>query len=153
MDQAKAVININEGVIQLEGPVEFVRHYLEKYAPAMKALSTLEPQASSSGQVEARGRPRRGQRSCTRAIRAEIKAGFFDKPRATQAVRERLTEKGVVCSVGVLRVSLRKAVEEGRLETTGRGRGLVYSRKAEGVEVKQPVELPRLASQASEGSQ
>ncbi len=136
MDQAKAVINLNEGVTQLERPVKFVQRYLDRYAPAMKGLSTPESQAGTSArQVEARGRLRGGRRSCTRAIRAEIKAGFFDEPRSTRAVRERLTEKGVTCSSGLVRISLKKAVEEGRLGTAGRGRGLVYRRKAEGGEV------------------
>ncbi len=133
MDQAKAIINLNEGIIQLEGPLEFVQRYLERYAPAMKGLSTSKSEAGTSGRrVEARGRPGGGRRSCTRAIRAEIKAGFFDKARSTQAVRERLKEKRVACSIGTLRTSLRKAVEEKRLGTGGRGRGLVYSRKAQG---------------------
>ncbi len=136
MDQAKAVINLNEGIIQLEGPVEFVQRYLERYTLATKGPSTPESQAGTSAKhVEARGRLRGGRRSCTRAIRAEIKAGFFDEPRSTRAVRERLTEKGVTCSSGLLRITLRKAVEEGRLGTAGRGRGLVYSRKSEGGEV------------------
>ncbi len=153
MDQAKAVINLNEGVIQLEGPVGFVQHYLEKYAPAGKGISAPGSRASTAGrQVEARGRLRGGQRSCTRAIRAEIKGGFFNEPKATRAVRERLTEKGMACSNGVLRLSLRQAVEEGRLGTTGRRRGLVYSRKAEAGEVVQPVKLPEAASRTSEGS-
>ena len=141
MDQARAVININEGVIELEGPVEFVRLYLEKYAPAIKVISTSTSEAGSPGKQSAtRRRPKGGRRSCTRAIRAEIKAGFFDKPRSTQAVRERLNEKGVACSIGTLRTSLKKAVEEERLVTAGRGRGLVYSRKAEEGEVVPPVE-------------
>ena len=153
MDQAKAVINLNEGVIQLEGPVGFVQRYLEKYAPAVKGISTPGSQAGTAGRpAEARGRLRGGQRSCTRAIRAEIKGGFFNEPKATRAVRERLTEKSVACSNGVLRISLRKAVEEGKLGTTGRGRGLVYSRKAKTGEVVQPVELPEAASHTSEGS-
>ena len=139
MHQAKAAINLKEGVIQLEGPVEFVQRYLEKYAPAVKGAATPETEAGTSQrQVEARGRPREGQRSCTRAIRAEIKAGFFDEPRSTRAVRERLTEKGVTCSSGLVRITLKRAVEEGRLGIAGRGRGLVYNRKAEGGEVAQP---------------
>ena len=143
MEQAKAVINLNEGVIQLEGPVEFVQRYLEKYAPAAKGPSTREAQVPPSGrQVEVPGRGRGNQPSCTRALRAEIKGGFFDQSRSTKAVRERLAEKGVACSSGTLRISLRKAVEEGRLATGGRGRGLVYSRKAEGGEVTPAVELP-----------
>jgi len=141
MDQAKAVINLNEGIIQLEGPVEFVQRYLETYAPAMKGLSTPEPEEGTPAQkLAGRSRPKGGRRSCTRAIRAEIKAGFFDKPRSTQAVRERLKEKGVACSSGVLRTSLRKAVAGARLGTSGRGRGLVYSRKAEDGEVVPPKE-------------
>ena len=152
MDQAKAVINLKEGIIQLEGPVEFVERYLEKYASAIGGLPSPESRVGTPGKrVEVTARPRGRQRSCTRAIRAEIKAGFFDEPRATKSVRERLTEKGVACSSGLLRASLRKAVEEGRLGTTGRGRGLVYSRKAEGGGVVPPVELPEVASQESEG--
>ena len=136
MDQAKAIINLNEGIIQLEGPVGFVERYLERYGSAIKGLPAVEPQAVAPKRApRTRGRARGDQRSCTRAIRAEIKARFFDEPKSTRAVRERLTEKGVSCSSGVLRISLRKAVEEGRLGTAGRGRGLVYSRKAEVGEV------------------
>ncbi len=146
MDQAKAIINLNEGIIQLEGPMEFVQRYLERYAPAMKGLSTPEPEDGTPGQkLAGRSRPKGVRRSCTRAIRAEIKAGFFNKPRSTQAVRERLVERGAVCSIGTLRNSLKKAVEEERLGTTGRGRGLVYSRKAE-------EGSPEVPSQTSEGS-
>lgn len=142
MDQAKAIINLNEGIIQLEGPVEFVQHYLEMYAPAVKVLSPTTPRTAVSGAAkEARGRRRGGRLSCTRAIRGEIKAGFFDEPKSTQAVRKRLAERGVVCSVGMLRAGLKKAVEEGRLNTAGRRRGLVYSKKVEASEAT-PAESP-----------
>ena len=47
MDQAKAIINLNEGVIQLEGPVEFVERYLEKYAPVVKGAPTPGQQAKT----------------------------------------------------------------------------------------------------------
>lgn len=132
MDQAKAIINLHEGIIQLEGPVEFVQRYLEMYAPAVKGLPPTAPRTAVSGTAkEARGKRRGGRLSCTRAIRAETKAGFFDEPKSTQAVRERLAERGVVCSRSLLRAGLKRAVEEGRLSTAGRGRGLVYSRKVE----------------------
>ena len=138
MDQVKAVIKLNEGIIELEGPVEFVERYLERYGSAIRGLPAMEPQrASPQGDVRARGKARGGQRSCTRAIRAEIKAGFFDEPRSTRAVKERLTEKGVSCSTGLLRTSLKKVVDEGRLSPTGRGRARVYNRTGE-----QSVALP-----------
>lgn len=132
MDQAKAIINVNEGTIQLEGPVEFVRHYLEIYAPAVKRLPMTAPRTATSGTAEQVPSRLRGTlRSCTRAIRAEIKAGFFDDPKSTQDVRGRLAEKGVVSSGSLLRASLKKAVEEGRLISAGRRRGLTYSMKVE----------------------
>jgi hypothetical protein len=142
MDQAKVVIKLNEGIIELEGPVEFVEQYLEKYGSAIKGLSTIEPErASPPRTVRARGKARGGQRSCTRAIRAEIKAGFFDEAKSTRAVKERLTEKGVSCSSGLLRTSLKKVVDAGRLSPSGRGRARVYNRTGE-----QSVALPSTES-------
>ena len=132
MGQVKVVINLSEGIIELEGPVEFVECYLERYGVAIKGLPAAEPQhAGPPRVVKARGKARGGQRSCTRAIRADIKAGFFDEPRLTRSVKERLTEKGVSCSTGLLRTSLKKVVGEGRLSPTGRGRARVYSRIGE----------------------
>ncbi len=132
MDQAKAVINLNEGIIELEGPLEFVERYLERYGSAIKGLPAMEPKrAGPPRAVKASGKARGGQRSCTRAIRAEVKAGFFDEPRSTRSLKERLTEKGVTCSSGLLRTSLKKVVDEGRLSPTGRGRARVYSRTGE----------------------
>jgi len=132
MDQAKAVINLKEGIIELEGPVEFVRYYLDKYAPSGKGPSVHESEAGGPvKQVAVQDKVRGGKRSCTRAVRAEINVGFFDEPRATKAVMDRLTEKGIVCTIGLLRTTLKKAVQEGRLETAGRGRGTTYTREAE----------------------
>ena len=143
MDQAKAIINLNEGIIQLEGPVEFVQLYLERYAPAVKGLPLTAPRtAVSEAAKEARGRKRGGRYSCTRAIRAEIKAGFLDEPKSSQAVQERLAGRGVVCSRGLLRAGLKRAVAEGRLSTAGRGRGLVYIRNVETSEATPSAKSP-----------
>ena len=35
------VIDIKEGVIELEGPIDFVRHYLEVYQPAIKKIGQV----------------------------------------------------------------------------------------------------------------
>ena len=45
MTNAKAIINLTEGTIQLEGPVTFVREYLEKYSPAMNVQTTRKVKA------------------------------------------------------------------------------------------------------------
>ena len=42
MDTVKAIINIKEGVLELEGPQEFVEKYLDLYGPdASKLRSAL----------------------------------------------------------------------------------------------------------------
>ena len=41
MDEARVVINLKEGIIELQGPVDFVRHYLDTYQPAIKGLQSL----------------------------------------------------------------------------------------------------------------
>jgi len=151
MSQAKAVINLSEGIIELEGPLEFVERYLERYGAAIKGLPAAEPQhAGPPRVVKARGKARGGQGSCTRAIRADIKAGFFDEPKSTRSVKERLTVKGVSCSTGLLRTSLKKVVGEGRLSPTGRGRARVYSRTGEQSVALPPAESSEAASPASE---
>jgi len=143
MDQAKAIINLHEGIIQLEGPVEFVQRYLEMYAPAVKGAPTPGPQTQAPGKkAKAGGRSRGGRGSCARAVRAEIKAGFFDEPRTTKAVRERLAEKGIVCSSGALRATLKETVDKGRLQTSGRGRGIAYGRNLEMAGSTPPAEPP-----------
>ena len=35
MGETKVVINPKEGIIGLQGPVDFVRHYLDAYQPAI----------------------------------------------------------------------------------------------------------------------
>ena len=85
------------------------------------------------------------KRLCTRGIRAEVKAGFFDEPRSTGAVKERLTEKGVSCSSGLLRTSLKKVVDEWRLSPTASGRARVYSRTGERSVALPPAESSEAA--------
>jgi hypothetical protein len=42
MDEAKAIINIKEGIIELSGPVDFVRQYLDRYQSAIKIETAPE---------------------------------------------------------------------------------------------------------------
>ena len=135
MDQARVVINLNDGIIELEGPVDFVRQYLERYAPAVTSATDTEEEESTGRQAAGKSGTRVTQRMYTRAINTEVKAGFFNRPRSAKLFRERMAEKGIAGSVGTLHKSLKKAVEQGVLETSGRGRGLVYHRKAEAAAV------------------
>ena len=50
---------MKEGVIELEGPVEFVREYLKLYQPAIrKSRSTAAETGAAQAQGVARGRER-----------------------------------------------------------------------------------------------
>jgi len=132
MDQAKAVINLKEGVIHLEGPVEFVRRYLDIYRSAPRGLEgTRETASVATGRRRAaRGRGRRAKRlSCAGAIREEVKAGFFDEPRSTQEIKQQLTEKGITCTDNSVRVTLKRLSGTGLLDRAKEARVFRYHRK------------------------
>jgi hypothetical protein len=139
MDEARVVINLKEGIIELQGPVDFVRHYLDTYQPAIKGLQSLPKEVAVSPE-KAKALPRKrktaplaqakkAQRiSCMGAIRSDLEAGFFDEPRSTGDVKQRLSEAGFNFTDSNVRNSLRRLAKSGALDTTGRGRTLRYHR-------------------------
>lgn len=132
MGQAKAVINLKEGVIQLEGPVEFVRQYLDMYRSAIGGVEERPKTVAvvAKKEVAARGRRRRAKRlSCVRAIRKEINGGFFSELRSAKEVAQQLAERGVACGPESVRISLRKLTGDGLLDRTKEGRSSRYQRK------------------------
>ena len=135
MEEARVVIDLKEGVIELQGPVDFVRHYLEIYQRSIKGLQVSPGKAAAGPEKPARltrGKKRkstRGKRvSCTAAIRNEIKTGFFDDPRSTSDVKQRLKEGDFEFSDGNVRNSLKRLVTSGALGAYGKGGSLTYSK-------------------------
>jgi hypothetical protein len=118
MEEARVMIDLKEGIIELEGPIDFVRHYLEMYRPAVKRLSR--------GVTAGRERPKRV--SCTAAIRKEIGAGFFDDPRSVNSIKQHLNESGFEFKDNNVRNSLKRLTATGMLGANGKGRGLTYSK-------------------------
>jgi len=140
MDEARVVINLKEGIIELQGPVDFVRHYLDTYQPAIKGLQSLPKDVAVSPE-KAKALPRKrkpapgtkaekkGKRaSCTVAIRSDLEAGFFDEPRSTGEVKQRLSETGFTFTDSNVRNSLRRLARSGALGTSGKGTSLRYQR-------------------------
>ena len=133
MEQAKAIINLKDGVIQLEGPVEFVRHYLDMYQSAIKGAggSPEAVAAVAKREVAPRGRRRRIKRvSCIGAIREEIDAGFFSELKSAQEVKQRLAERGASFSDNSVRTSLRKLARDGFMDRVKEGRSARYRRRS-----------------------
>jgi len=139
MDEARVVINLKEGIIELQGPVDFVRHYLDMYQPAIKELESLPRQAAVPLE-KAKALPRKRKTTlaakeekvkrvpCTTAIRSDLEAGFFDELRSMSDIKKRLTEAGFNFTDSNVRNSLQRLAKSGALETTGKGKTLRYHR-------------------------
>ena len=58
MDEARVVINLKEGIIELQGPVDFVRHYLDTYQFAIKDCR-IYPRILQVSEQKAKASPRK----------------------------------------------------------------------------------------------
>ncbi len=137
MDQAKAIINLKEGIIQLEGPVEFVRKYLELYRSAVGKFAGAPEDTVPAPKKEVPARAavpvrRKGGRtkrfSISNTIRTEVKLGFFAEPKSTEEVKQRLIEKGITCNNNSVRMSLKRLSNSGLLAILKKGRAVQYRR-------------------------
>ena len=139
MDEARVVINLKEGIIELQGPVDFVRHYLDTYQPAIKGLQSLPKEVAVSPE-KGKALPRKRKAapaakakkarriSCAGATRSDLEAGFFDEPRSTGDVKQRLSEAGFSFTDSNVRNSLKRLAKSGVLDTTGTSKTLRYQR-------------------------
>ena len=141
MDEARVVINLKEGIIEVQGPVDFVRYCLDMYEPTIKGLQGL-PQDAAVRPEKAKSlprrrkaatiiKPRRGIRaSGIGAIRSDLEAGFFDEPRSTGEIRRRLSEAGLTFTDSGVRANLRRLTLDGLLDTVRKGRSVRFQRRA-----------------------
>ncbi|MBI2854812.1 MAG: hypothetical protein HYX87_07845 [Chloroflexi bacterium] len=134
MDQAKAVINLKEGNFQLEGPVDFVREYLERFAAA-KGLQSVPQElqiipakgvTKDTGKAVRRAYRRRRRVSSVGAIQAALNAGFLSQAKSAREINQHLAEKGRSYSPQTIRIGLRKLIDRGLLSKTSAGRGTRY---------------------------
>lgn len=133
---AKAIINIKAGVIDLEGPVDFVTYYLDRYQgtigekglPHGKASLPKRARVSAKKEKEVKspGRTRGKRGSCTKIIQGYLNGGFFDEPRSFKDIKQNISESGGVCTDSALRQTLKRLAQSNTLSTTGQRRSLRY---------------------------
>ncbi len=140
MDEARVIINLKEGIIELQGPVGFVRHYLDTYHSAIKGLQHL-PRDIPVSPEETEALPRkmktapapkaekRERASYAGAIRSDLEAGFFDEPRSPGEVKQRLSEAGLTFTDNGVRASLKRLSLTGLLDSVQKGRSVRYQRR------------------------
>ena len=140
MDEARVVINLKEGIVELQGPADFVQHCLDMYGPAIRGLLGLPGEAATKPEktkplprerkVRTVARARKGKpTSCMGGIRSDLKAGFFDKPRSIGEIKQRLSEAGITVTDGGVRANLRKLTLDGLLDAVKKGRSVRFQRR------------------------
>jgi len=131
VDTVKAVINLKEGVIELEGPQEFVEKYLELYRPDASKWKVAISQEGEVGAKEKattkRTRTRvtkpKGAPSCTGRIRALVDEDYFKDPKTSTEVINWLEEqKGVVYGAGPVTAALNYLIKSGTLRRFREGK-------------------------------
>jgi len=138
MEDAKVVINLKEGIIEIEGPADFVKHCLDMYGPGIRGLLGL-PQDAAAAPEKAGGvprkrtaavaKPRRGRRVTVMAtIRDDLETGFFDRPRSAAEIKQQLSDAGLAFTDTGVRANLRKLTRDGLLDAVKKGRSVRFRR-------------------------
>ena len=139
MDEARAVMNLKEAIIELQGPVDFVQHYLDTCQLAIKGLQNLpkdiavSEQKAKSSPRKRKGVPRSKAGETKRAtgagaIRGYLQEGFFDEPRSTREVKQRLNDAGLTRTSNAIRMTLEKLSVAKLLDRLTKGRSVRFQR-------------------------
>lgn len=131
MTEARVFIDLKEGVIELEGPIEFVEKYMAKYAPGSAAVETVREKPAvkrGPGRPPKAGKPVRKKKvSCDKIVTDLTGEGFFGQARGFGAIKSAMTSVEPGCSDNKIRKALKNAIAAGKLAASGAGRGMKYT--------------------------
>jgi hypothetical protein len=129
--EARVFIDLKEGIIELEGPIEFVEKYMAKYAPGGAAA---EPNVEKSVVKRGPGRPpkagkpvRKKKVSCDKLVADMLSSDFFGQARGFGAIKAEIISVEPSCSDNKIRKALKNAIAGGKLSANGAGRGMKYT--------------------------
>ena len=134
MDIVKATINIKDGLIQLEGPQEFVEKYLDQFKQLIISLPTAPKTSKTADTAEKekdktlkrKSRTRMGP-TCAEKIRELISEGYFKEPKTTAEISEYLTkQKGYVNTTKDVAANLKGMFDRGQIKRIQEGNAFKY---------------------------
>lgn len=133
MDIVKATINTREGLIQLEGPQEFVEKYLDQYQQLIVTLPTASKtsRTADTTKKEEGKTPKRRTRAttgptCTGKVQELIDEGYFKEPRKRADVQSELLNRGTRFESKEVSAVLNNSFKLGKLKRTGTGTNAQY---------------------------
>jgi len=138
MDVVKAVINLREGVLELEGPQEFVERYLDQYQPIIEKgfTSTSIPHVTSKEtKVEKAEKPApkrtrttksKAGPTCTQKVQELLNEGYFKQPKTRADVQSEILNRGVRFESKEVSAVLNNFFNGGKLKRTGTGTQAQY---------------------------
>lgn len=129
MTNARVLIDLQEGVIELEGPVEFVEKHMMRFL--LEETDTVEPvPARKPGRPAKAGKVGRKKKrdSCNEVINGLYDSGYFKKARNFGVIKQQVLKTAPECSDNLIRKTLKEAIASGKLNASGIGRGMKYTR-------------------------
>ncbi|MDV2990266.1 MAG: hypothetical protein P3T54_09000 [Dehalogenimonas sp.] len=129
MTTARVLIDLQEGVIELEGPVEFVEKHMGRFL--LDDAVTAEPlpgrKAGRPAKTATAGRKKKKD-TCGEVIDSLYDSGFFKRARGFGVIKQQVLKTAPECSDNLIRKTVKEAVAGGKLTQSGIGRGMKYTR-------------------------
>jgi len=133
MDTVRAVINTKEGIIELEGPQQFVEKYLDQYKQLIVSLPTA-PKTTKTADASEKEEDKTAKRklrtrtgpTCTQKVNELLDEGYFKQPKTRADVQSEILNRGLRFESSEVSAILINFFNGGKLKRTGTGTKAQY---------------------------